>query len=131
MIAVDTSALLAIVLDEPKADACISAMASDDRLIISAVTLAETQIVAALRQRSEDMARLIEGIGFEVEAVTPATAERVFRIYERWGKGPHPTALNFGDCFAYDVAKEYSCSLLFVGNDFVRTDPASALAVDN
>jgi ribonuclease VapC len=91
----------------------------------------ETQIVAALRQRSEDMARLIEGIGFEVEAVTPATAERVFRIYERWGKGLHPAALNFGDCFAYNVANEYSCPLQFVGNGFARTDLASALAVDN
>ena len=42
--------------------------------------------------------------------------------YERWGKGQHPARLNLGDCFAYALAEEYHCPLLFVGQDFARTD---------
>jgi ribonuclease VapC len=48
-------------------------------------------------------------------------------IYENWGKGVHPAALNFGDCFAYEVAKEHECPLLYVGGDFARTDIEGAL----
>jgi len=47
--------------------------------------------------------------------------------YENWGKGVHPAGLNFGDCFAYEVAKAHDCRLLFVGNDFSKTDVESAL----
>ena len=73
------------------------------------------------------MIRLVEGLGFEIVSVTPAGARRVADIYQRWGKGLHPAALNFGDCFAYDVAKEHACRLLYVGRDFGQTDIESAL----
>jgi ribonuclease VapC len=73
------------------------------------------------------MSHLIEGLGFSVIAVTQASAERVGQIYGRWGKGVHPAALNFGDCFAYEVAAENSCRLLFIGDDFSKTDVESAL----
>jgi ribonuclease VapC len=59
--------------------------------------------------------------------VTRAAAAAVGDAYRKWGKGFHPAGLNFGDCFAYVLAKHYSCSLLFVGNDFARTDVQSAL----
>jgi ribonuclease VapC len=62
-----------------------------------------------------------------VITVTCASAERVAKIYDRWGKGLHPAALNFGDCFAYEVAEENSCGLLFVGDDFSKTDIKSVL----
>jgi ribonuclease VapC len=54
--------------------------------------------------------------------VPPAAAKRISGIYSRWGKGVHPASLNFGDCFAYDVAKEHSCRLLYVGGNFSKTD---------
>lgn len=127
MIAVDTSALMAIVLDEPQADACIAALAADEEIVISAVSVAEALIVAARRNVGEEMTRLIEGLGFSIVDVTPATARRVAKAYERWGKGIHPAGLNFGDCFAYAVAEQHGCALLHVGDDFARTDVRSAL----
>jgi ribonuclease VapC len=127
MIAVDTSALMAIVLGEAKADACIAALEAEDDLVISAGTVAEALIVAARRNVGEEMARLIDGLGFEIVGVTTAAARRIARAYGRWGKGAHPAALNFGDCFAYEVAKEHGCRLLWVGEDFSRTDIAGVL----
>ncbi len=125
MIAVDTSALMAIVLDEPEASACAALLEAEEQLLISAGTVAEALIVAARRNVGEEMARLIDGLGFEVVSVTPLAARRIAEAYERWGKGIHPAALNFGDCFAYEVAKEQGCPLLHVGEDFRKTDVAS------
>jgi ribonuclease VapC len=122
MIAVDTSALMAIVLDEPEAAACAAALEAENDLLISAGTVAEALVAAARRNVREEMERLIGGLGFEVAAVTQASARRVAQAYESWGRGVHPAALNFGDCFAYEVAKERGCRLLFVGDDFRRTD---------
>ncbi|MEO7679239.1 MAG: type II toxin-antitoxin system VapC family toxin, partial [Sphingomonas sp.] len=62
MIAVDTSALMAIVLNEPSADACVGALAPDDRLLISAGTVAEALIVAGRRDRGDEMTRLLDGL---------------------------------------------------------------------
>lgn len=74
------------------------------------------------------MRRLIAGLGVEVIDVTPADARRVADAYGLWGKGVHSAALNFGDCFAYALAKDRQCPLLFVGDDFAHTAIASALA---
>jgi ribonuclease VapC len=125
MIAVDTSALMAIVLDEPEAGACMAILEGEDDLMISASTVAEALIVAGRRNVGEEMGRLIDGLGFEISSVTPASARRIAAAYERWGKGVHPAALNFGDCFAYEVAKEHGCRLLYVGDDFAQTDVES------
>lgn len=122
MMAVDTSALMAIVLNEQEADACVAALEAEDDLLISAGTVAEALIVAERRNVGEEMAQLIEGLGFEIVNVTAASARRIAQAYEHWGKGVHPAALNFGDCFAYEVAKEHGCRLLYVGDDFLRTD---------
>jgi len=127
VIAVDTSALMAIVLNEPEADACIAALLAEDDLMISAGTIAEALIVSARRNVGEEIALLIDGLGFEVVSVTSAAARRIAEAYERWGKGVHPGSLNFGDCFAYEVAKEHRCRLLFVGDDFSRTDVEGVL----
>jgi ribonuclease VapC len=127
MIAVDTSALLAIVLGEPKAEACIAVLAAEAEVLISAATVAEALIVAARRGVCEEMASLIDGLGCNIVTVTPASARRIAAIYGRWGKGVHPAGLNFGDCFSYDVAKSHSCRLLFIGSDFLKTDLQSAL----
>jgi ribonuclease VapC len=84
-------------------------------------------IVARCRNLGEEMAALIEDLAFEVVSVTPAAAYRIAAAYERWGKGLHPAGLNFGDCFSYEVAKEHTCRLLYVGGDFAKTDIESAL----
>ncbi|RWD39866.1 type II toxin-antitoxin system VapC family toxin [Mesorhizobium sp.] len=127
MIVVDTSALMAIVLDEPEADVCIAALEAEDVILISAGTVAEALIVAARRNVGEELSSLIDRLGFEIAAVTPASARCIAEAYAKWGKGIHPAALNFGDCFAYEVAKEHACRLLYVGDGFSRTDIESAL----
>lgn len=129
MIAIDTSALMAIVLNEASADACIAALEAEDDLLISAGTVAEALVVAARRNVGEEMARLIDGLGFEVVTVTAASARRIAQVYEQWGKGMHPAALNFGDCFACEVAMEHGCRLLYVGDDFRKAGVENALAV--
>jgi ribonuclease VapC len=127
MIVVDTSAIMAIVLNELEADACIAALEAEDAVLISAGTVAEALIVSGRRNVGEEVASLIDGLGFEIVTVTPASARRIAEAYERWGRGVHPAALNFGDCFAYEVAKEHACRLLFVGDDFLETDLESVL----
>lgn len=58
---------------------------------------------------------------------TPATARRIAEAYRRWGRGVHPAGLNLGDCFAYEVAKEHGCRLLYIGDGFSKTDVESGL----
>jgi ribonuclease VapC len=122
MIAIDTSALMAIVLGEAEADACIKVLEVETEVLISGATVAEALIVAARRKVAAEVAKLIDGLAMEVITVTPASARRVAAAYKTWGKGIHPADLNFGDCFSYEVAREHSCRLLFVGEDFSRTD---------
>lgn len=127
MMAVDTSALMAILLGEERGEACAAALKTDDELIMSAGTVAEALVVAAGRNLRGQMLRLIEDFGIEVAPVTLGAAQRVAEAYARWGRGNHRAALNLGDCFAYEVAKQNACPLLFVGKDFSRTDIKSAL----
>ena len=64
----------------------------------------------------------------EIVTATPASARRrIAEAYQRWGRGLHPAALNFGDCFAYEVAREHACRLLHVGDDFEKTDIEAVL----
>ena len=127
MIAVDTSALMAILLGEAQSDACIAALEAETDIVMSAVNVAEALIVARQRNVADEMTTLIDGLSLDIANVTPATARRVARVYQRWGKGHHPASLNFGDCFSYDVAKEHGCGLLYVGEDFSRTDVQAVL----
>jgi len=128
VIAVDTSALMAVLLREPEAGACIMALDAADDIVISAATLAEALVVSHLRSTGPEMEQLIEALGCEIAPVTEAFAQRVTRAYLRWGKGVHPAGLNFGDCFAYALAEERACPLLYVGEDFSRTDVVAAHA---
>ena len=127
MIAVDTSALMAIVLGEPEANACIAAIESEQDVLISAGTVAEALIVSARRNVKSEIERIIDELGFDVVNVSLASARRVAMAYEQWGKGMNAAGLNFGDCFAYEVAKAHDCPLLYVGADFARTDIKSVL----
>lgn len=128
MIAVDTSALMAILKTEPAAIECETILAdSSRRLLMSAATITEAHIVAARNQRLTEMKMLISASAIEVIPLTSARAERASFAYQRFGKGFHPAELNFGDCFSYATAEEFDCPLLYVGDDFARTDLRSAL----
>lgn len=128
MIAIDTSALIAVVLNEAQAAHCEAALTSDPDLMISAGTLAEALIVANRRGVSDEMAHLIGHLALHVEPVTSSFAWLVGEAHARWGKGMHPAALNFGDCFAYALAKQRDLPLLFIGGDFKRTDLRPAIS---
>jgi ribonuclease VapC len=127
MIAVDTSALMAVLLGEANADRCVDLLERETQVLISAGTMAEALIVADRRNVGPEMRSLIDDLGMEIAAVTASDARRVAEAYGRWGKGAHRAGLNFGDCFAYVLAKQRSCTLLFVGDDFARTDVEGAL----
>ena len=86
VIAVDTSALMAVILDEPPATACIRALESAPALVISAATVAEALIVATTRGVSAEMQELADQLGFEIVPVSAATAKRVGDIYRKWGR---------------------------------------------
>ena len=105
----------------------MSAIEQADELLISAGTVAEALIVAGRRNVGPEVAEMISGLGFEIVTVTAASARRVADAYARWGKGIHPASLNYGDCFAYEVAVEHDCPLLYVGDDFTQTDVKSVL----
>jgi len=127
VIVADTSALMALLLDEPDAETIADILAKTADLSISAVTLAEARIVAARRDLSAEMDGLVEGLGFDVEHATGDTARRVAEAYAVWGKGIHPAALNFGDCFAYVTAVARNAPLLYVGEGFAQTDVQSVM----
>ena len=127
MIVVDTSALMAIMNNEPVARACMAALENATTLAISAATMSEALIVATGRGILPKMEALFDQMDFEIVPVDAATARQMGKIYAAWGKGIHPAGLNFGDCFAYALAKQRNCPLLFVGNDFSQTDIAGAI----
>ena len=127
MIAIDTSALMAIVRNEATADDCQAVLEANNEVCISAGTLAEALIVATARGHLQEIRDLVDRLRFTVIDATEETAERAALAYARWGKGNHPAGLNFGDCFAYALAEQLNCPLLFVGDDFSRTDIRRAL----
>ena len=102
-------------------------LSEETEILLSAGTLAETLIVAAGRGFGTEMERLVAEAGCEIVPVTEASARRAAAAYAKWGKGVHPAGLNFGDCFAYEVAKAHDCALLYVGNDFAKTDVKRAV----
>lgn len=118
---------MAILLREPDAERCREVLLTEPDLVISAGTLAEASIVANFHDRADELFALVSGLPFEIVDVTAASAWRVGIVHRRWGKGRHPAALNFGDCFAYELASQRGCPLLYIGNDFAKTDVVGAL----
>lgn len=127
MIAVDTSALIAIIKGEPEAATCRAAVAAETDLLIAAPTLTEALIVADGRKLFGEMAALIADLALTVVPLSEDLAYSAARGYKRWGKGHNPASLNICDSFAYALAMEHRCPLLFVGDDFARTDVARAV----
>ncbi|MFN3943857.1 MAG: type II toxin-antitoxin system VapC family toxin [Allosphingosinicella sp.] len=128
MIVLETSALMAIVQAEPAAQDCRGAIADHNELLIAAPTLTEALIVSTARGLEASMADLLADLFPTVLPLTEVRARSAFAAYLRWGRGFHKAKLNFGDCFAYALAKEKDCPLLYVGSDFRLTDIRSALA---
>ena len=126
MIVVDTSALIAVAAEEPEAAACEAVLTAND-VMTSAATLAETLVVAKRKNVEDSLQALFGGLGLEVIEISEALAVLAAEAYGRWGKGFHPARLNYGDCFSYALAELYDCPLLYVGQDFARTDIRSAL----
>lgn len=127
MIVIDTSAMMAIAQTEPTAHECLKAIAQADRLLMSAVTKIELLIVAARRSVLKDIELAMAAMQIEVIPVTEATIIQVTAAYDHWGKGIHPAALNICDCFAYALAQDRGCPLLFVGDDFAKTNVVGVL----
>lgn len=130
MIVADSSALIAILLREPEADSFISIIAAADVCLLSSVSLLECSLVLAGRtgtaERWLDLDALIGRAELEVVAQDAAQVEAARRAFLRYGKGPHPAALNLGDCAAYALAKTRGLKLLFKGDDFTKTDLSAA-----
>ena len=128
MIAVDTSALIAVVGNEPMARRCSAVLEiPTEQFILSAGTLLEVQIVAARKGCRSGLDELLALLPFRIIDLTAARADLAASAYRQFGKGFHPAALNFGDCFSYATAREFDCPLLFIGEDFARTDIRGAL----
>jgi ribonuclease VapC len=129
---VDTSAVIAILRDEPDADRYVTALAAATEPRMSAATYLEAAIVVdanrdpVLSGRFDD---LVAEAALRIEPVTEQQAQLARRAYRDFGKGSgHPARLNFGDCFAYALARTTGHSLLFKGDDFGHTDVKSAVA---
>jgi ribonuclease VapC len=121
----DTSAVLAILLQEPVADRLVAAVDSDRTRLISAATAVEASLVLLGRygEAGEPLLdRFLRGIGAEVVPVGDEQVTLARDAALRFGRGRHPAALNFGDCFSYALATALGEPLLFVGDDFARTD---------
>lgn len=131
---VDTSALVAILNDEPEANGFLErfrqATREGERSAITAANLFELMLVIDGRkdaQLSEDVDHLLSALGVVVVAVDGGLAGEAREANRRYGRRFHPAGLNFGDCFAYALAKQTGEPLLFKGEDFAQTDIVSAV----
>lgn len=126
----DTSALLVLLLEEPEAEDFRIAVEEDATRLVSAATLLETALVIEAR-KGEPGGRELDTLIQKADVViVPVEAEHVLearRAYRRFGRGRHSAGLNFGDVFAYALARVSGESLLFKGDDFTKTDIARVL----
>ncbi|HEV2283585.1 MAG TPA: type II toxin-antitoxin system VapC family toxin [bacterium] len=128
---IDTSALLAILRDEPEAAACAEAIQRTASRRLSAVSFVETAaVIDAGRDpvASRGFDDLLRAAQIAVDPVTEVQARIARDAYRDFGRGSgHPAKLNFGDCFSYALAKATGDPLLFKGKDFVHTDVTRAM----
>ena len=121
----DTSALLAILLNESDAPAFRMALEAHPVRLLSAASLVETTIVIEARvgeAGGRELDLLVHKADIDVVAVDAAQAELARHAYREFGKGRHAACLNYGDCFAYALAQASGEPLLFKGSDFSQTD---------
>ncbi|RUV32362.1 MAG: type II toxin-antitoxin system VapC family toxin [Mesorhizobium sp.] len=130
-VAVDTSALIAIIGAEPDAAAFVDVFGTSPAALISTATLLEAHCVASRSSGSvnaSEFQMLIDRLELTVVPFDLAQLEVARLAYSRYGRGSgHRADLNMGDCFAYALAKTRNLPLLFKGNDFIHTDIEPAL----
>jgi ribonuclease VapC len=122
---VDTSALVSILDQEAEAERLARAIAAASERMLSAANLVETGIVMQVRRGDEaarDLDLLLAKLKIDIIPVSGKQANLARKAFQHYGRGRHPAKLNFGDCFAYALAKDSSAPLLFKGNDFSQTD---------
>lgn len=130
IVAVDTSALVAVALDEPECDRIIEALVAPSvRAGIGAPTLVELGMVITSRLGA-DGRPVVAGMLGEFDIGVIPFADEHWRVavgaFTRFGRGRHPAALNFGDCLTYAIARVAEAPLLFVGEEFTHTDLVAA-----
>jgi len=126
----DSSSLIAILASEPDSELYVQAISRAPRCRISAGNFIELSIVLESQFPPEVLQQceaLFRRVGIEIEPVTAGQAHLARQAFHDFGKGRHAAGLNFGDCFAYALAKDKGEPLLFKGNDFKRTDIVSAI----
>jgi ribonuclease VapC len=128
---VETSALIAMALNEPECELFTATIEAADARSISAVSYLETGIVLDSRRNavlSRQLDALLLDLELGIEPVTATQAIIARQAYRDFGRGSgHPAQLNFGDCLSYALAKDKREPLLYKGNDFVHTDIESAV----
>lgn len=127
---IDTSAIVAILNDEPERRAFNEAIEKSDTCLLSTAGFVEASMVIDNSRGYEglrDFDLLLANAGIELVPVDADQAYIARQAFRQYGKGRHPAALNFGDCFSYALAKASGFPLLFKGNDFAKTDIQSAL----
>jgi ribonuclease VapC len=130
-VVVDTSAVVAVFKDEPDARDLAERLESFPNRVISAANFLEAAIVcekwAEQLKAANDFDVVIATLRLEIMPASLAQMKIARIAHRRFGKGRgKPAVLNFGDCFAYALAKELGAPLLFKGNDFARTDIIAA-----
>jgi ribonuclease VapC len=126
---IDSSALIAILLDEADASLFVSAIANSPTRLLSAATYVEASLVMMRRRNFESVAaldNLVDQLRISIVPVDHAQALLAREAFRRFGKGRDKAGLNFGDCFSYALAKQTGEPLLFKGNDFTSTDLTAA-----
>lgn len=126
---IDTSAVVAILFDEPERLDFNRHISRSATRLLSPVNRVELTCVIEGRKGMagrSDLERFIDEAGLEVVSIDGAHADLACEAFRRFGKGRHPAALNIGDCFAYALAKATGEPLLYKGDDFTRTDITSA-----
>jgi ribonuclease VapC len=122
---IDTSALLAILQDEPERRRLNEAVEAAESRLLSVASFVETSIVIESRFGTEGLHHLdliIDRAGIELAPVDVEQARVARAAFSRFGKGRHPAGLNFGDCFSYALAQVLGETLLYKGDDFSKTD---------
>ena len=126
---VDTSAILAVLFDEPDAERFTRAIAEAPRCWMSVANFLEAAFVVEARAATtvgHELDLFIEKAEIELVPVSVKQAQAARQAWRRFGKGNHPAGLNFGDCFAYALAEVTEESLLYKGEDFALTDVVTA-----
>lgn len=126
---IDTSAIVAILQNEPQAEALRRAIVADPVRLVPATCLLEARMVLASRRGEHALAEVdlwVKTLEADVIPIDAGLVNGAMLAWLAYGKGRHPAGLNFADCLSYALAKRANAALLFVGEDFPKTDVTAA-----